>query len=352
MPLGVGCALEQEGPPAQADSAALRESPTRAAVLANAEVFVSQTGRDLVTMLKARGALPASTRLFVQGDPRPADGVGARIAYQGGARTHVVYVSDPTFEALRREHLSQVGLALMLCHEIGHHFANGEEKTEAGGSWSEGEADYFAAASCIVPAIEARIVRPDAPSPADKAQIDEGLRLRRLSPLSASGRSALLGARSLLAAVDAPMSFVQPDMSEAINALPPGSYPSPSCRMETYVAGVAGATRPTCWAPRGEGSQKCASAPDHGHGPYAYTLTEDDHILVRGDRGRTVADLQARPRHGVTMRLGGRDIQVYFDARSGTGAGLYVYVKDGHTLLAHDGVDKEIPVNCRDGVLQ
>lgn len=96
---------------------------------------------------------------------------------------------------------------------------------------------------------------------------------------------------------------------------------------------------------------RCRSLPEHGHGPFAYRIeqrTQGAFLVVQNAQTlRVVAELPAKHTEaGRLMILGGRQVRVFFDARSGTGNGVYLYRRDGMTYIAHDNVDKAIPAMC------
>ena len=61
------------------------------------------------------------------------------------------------------------------------------------------------------------------------------------------------------------------------------------------------------------------------------------------------SDLAATPKNSARATLGGQAVELLYDARSGTGAGLFVYkvLSDGRTYLKHDGQGDVVPMTCR-----
>lgn len=100
-----------------------------------------------------------------------------------------------------------------------------------------------------------------------------------------------------------------------------------------------------------ESTAKCVSYPVAGL-PFQYLVTDANEIVVLGNGFKPVARLQARARSDV-MQLEGQRIRVHFDARSGTGAGVFVYsrINDGKILLSHDGRHGAVPMACRNGAI-
>jgi hypothetical protein len=305
----------------------------------------AKLGRSIVKLLKDTGTIPNASRVIVSGDRNGNDSVSARITYEQATQTHVIHVTDKTFDALGAGTLSQAAVALMICHELGHHFANGTVRTQTGSGWSEGEADYFASSKCIVPVLAANLVPIEVPAQGDPRALQQGISMRQMGSFSSAGQSAMFAAANLLqAAATDVANFRSQDTTESTAPLTRGQYPSAQCRLDTYFAGVAASVRPACWAPR-----KCTSIEPAVPATFSYVLSGENHIIVLGDRKRVVADLQAaaRPTGGSPAILGGQPVRVFFDARSGTGNGLFVYKNAaGQALLAHDGQNRAVPLTC------
>lgn len=119
---------------------------------------------------------------------------------------------------IRHPRVTEAELLMVLCHELGHHL--GGSPTAARGGWSacEGQADYWSTQSCFL----SLLPREDA--------VQVALNLTRLYATQTSGAMPELTCRDL--------------------HRPPRThfgYPSPQCRLDTLVAGLAGEERPGCW---------------------------------------------------------------------------------------------------------
>jgi hypothetical protein len=119
---------------------------------------------------------------------------------------------------LRHPRIGEAELTLVLCHELGHHL--GGEPTAARGGWSacEGQADYWSTHGCF------QRVRPG-----DDARA-AALRLTELYATMSGGAFPSHEAKD-----------------ETVRARTWFGYPSPQCRLDTLLAGLAGRARPRCW---------------------------------------------------------------------------------------------------------
>lgn len=119
---------------------------------------------------------------------------------------------------LRHSSIGPAELTLVLCHELGHHL--GGPPTAARGGWAacEGQADYWSTLDCF-----GRL------RPTDDAR-GTALRLTELYASFSGGAFPRLDCHD----------------SARVSRTFYG-YPSPQCRLDTLVAGVAAAPRPECW---------------------------------------------------------------------------------------------------------
>lgn len=119
---------------------------------------------------------------------------------------------------LRHPQIGNAELTLVLCHELGHHL--GGAPTAARGGWSacEGQADYWSTHACFH-----RVL------PNDDAQA-AALRLTELYASMSGGAYPSRDAKD-----------------ETIRERTWYGYPSPQCRLDTLLAGLAGRPRPRCW---------------------------------------------------------------------------------------------------------
>ncbi len=148
--------------------------------------------------------------------------------------------------------LSQDGLALILCHEIGH-FLGGEPKKLRGRStkksWSsaEGQADYFATAHCIkkvfkeLPAIvhtEKSMTKNDSKSEQATRLQQEATRICK-DPVCKRVAMASHNVAKVYASIDwfsGDLSLVQKDDYTVYQTI--YNHPTPQCRLDTMVAAL------------------------------------------------------------------------------------------------------------------
>ena len=123
------------------------------------------------------------------------------------------------FGGLARFHgMTQMGFALVLCHEVGHHLG-GAPRFNHNTDWAsvEGEADYFATTECM----------------------------RHIAPTASATASQVLG--NVLADLGGER---HPRMSTPDQHIVPITYedhPAAQCRFDTYTAGQGDKARPRCW---------------------------------------------------------------------------------------------------------
>jgi len=90
----------------------------------------------------------------------------------------------------------------------------------------------------------------------------------------------------------------------------------------------------------------------HSITPYSYAVTEENKLVVRGDGG-FMMELSATNKNNTPAKLGGRDVELMYDARSGVGTEnekrLFVYklISNGNIYLKHDGSGDGIPMTCQ-----
>jgi hypothetical protein len=329
----------------------LPKPPTDEDVKTNPDRAVISVGTLLLDMLQRQGDAPASAKIVVREDPKADfnNGAAARHRYESAVSTTQIFVSPIAFQGVRNRTLSLASVALLLCHEFGHYLVDGTEITKVGEGRNEGAADYFSISKCLLPALKEKIIRPDTLPQTLDAELTRGLKFRGIRELSAVERGVIASAKSLLETSKEPVavSLEKTDRSESSTPQQSGHTATENqCRMDTYIAAVAGVHRPECWAP-----PKCSSISENNPSPFSYRVSADDKMVVRAADGRVVAELGATPKNGTSSVLDRQPVKLYFDARSGTGAGLFVYTKDGNAFLAHDGVAKNIPLTCRPEVL-
>lgn len=151
----------------------------------------------------------------------------------------------------RHPRMTRDGLVLILCHEMGH-FLGGEPKDPRQAWMSvEGQADDFATRECFPRIMAGQDHRPWARENEVPADV-----LERCEGVYPDQNRALLCARSVVAGMagllmlqetfggDVP-AYGESDPTQTLFDLP--TYPSPQCRLDTYLNAALGAPRPRCW---------------------------------------------------------------------------------------------------------
>lgn len=146
------------------------------------------------------------------------------------------------------------GVAMTLCHELGHGIGGAPMKEKSDGipSSTEGQADYFAARHCL-----RRIFKHLAPSApiqapsAYTASLCEGQFQTAQDLINCHrGFQVLEVQRIFLKGIPggADTFYETPDTTvvQAIDASPT-YYPAPQCRLDTMIAGILQRERPRCW---------------------------------------------------------------------------------------------------------
>jgi hypothetical protein len=135
------------------------------------------------------------------------------------------------------------GLALVICHENGHHMGGAPKKADHVWATNEGGADYFAGLKCL----RRFFAEDDNASIIAKSQIDPVAKERCESQFT-NRKDQLLCLRSSLAGTSVallfmdlrrestPPSFGTPD-SSVVTEMYDG-HPMTQCRMDTYLAGA------------------------------------------------------------------------------------------------------------------
>jgi hypothetical protein len=147
---------------------------------------------------------------------------------------------------MRNPHLNSDGMALILCHELGH-FLGGEPKKLRGSStkksWSsaEGQADYYATAVCL----KKYFKHPNQKSAfmgeeANRAQrVLKEIKQICKSPLCKRIASASMNVAEVYAQIDfysQDLSLVEPDTNIVYYTV--FGHPNPQCRLDTMVNGL------------------------------------------------------------------------------------------------------------------
>lgn len=148
--------------------------------------------------------------------------------------------------------LTQDGLALILCHEVGH-FLGGEPKKLRGRStkksWSsaEGQADYFATANCIKKVFKAlpQIAHSEKSMTTNDNKSEQAIRLNQETtrickdPICKRVAMASHNVAEVYASIDwfsGNLSLVQKDDYTVYQTI--YNHPNPQCRLDTMVAAL------------------------------------------------------------------------------------------------------------------
>ncbi len=167
------------------------------------------------------------------------DGDDWIIAFYGGLGKHNLMTED--------------GLRLIVCHELGHHLGGYPYKLYDDGSerWAavEGQADYFATNECLKNVFNDSERNEMAVSkfpPSIKKQVNEVCDDNLCKRIAAASLSVISVFNSIRPE-QIKFSFNTPDpyIAEEINR----EHPSLQCRLDTMLAGILDGPRPRCWFP-------------------------------------------------------------------------------------------------------
>jgi hypothetical protein len=149
--------------------------------------------------------------------------------------------------------MSMDGYAIVACHEVGHILGGAPQQKKALDKWSsvEGQADYFATNQCMWK--YAKSLRPndlirdfdrDFIARCDtiyKNDLEKTLGCLRIL----SGIQAMVEYFNRTAAKDNQVSIYAHDPTQVTGTIQ--KYPSPQCRVDTWMAGLFNQPRPRCW---------------------------------------------------------------------------------------------------------
>lgn len=147
---------------------------------------------------------------------------------------------------LRHHELTLDGLALVICHEIGHAYGGKPERRAPLFKASvEGQSDYYGTKECL-PKILAEL-QPST-TLQQTSHLKEICKLHAAPSYCERALTAGQSAANLLASLkdQAYPSYDTPDQSKVRRTLR-GFPNSVQCRLDTFLAGVIGLVRPSCW---------------------------------------------------------------------------------------------------------
>ncbi|MDC0980249.1 hypothetical protein OAQ84_00790 [Bdellovibrionales bacterium] len=139
------------------------------------------------------------------------------------------------------------GVALVICHELGHAFAQGPRKID--GFPMEGEADFYATSSCIRRVF--KFLAAESPAHEKDLSVAEVCKRdgvtdpvcpRILEAIKSSFVIEILYSEKVQTYLNAEDKSKVSFMDTSLRF-----YPPPQCRVETLIAGTLGRERPACW---------------------------------------------------------------------------------------------------------
>lgn len=147
---------------------------------------------------------------------------------------------------IRHPLISKDGIALVLCHEIGHHLA-GKPKHRM--YWvfpmfasAEGQADYFATLKCLrtyfrlMPQEQERVDLPDEVVARCEDQFADNIKRDSCIRSNMAGLTMANVLNSLKKEPLPNLGFINPDQTEVRRTF--RKHPNPQCRLDTYYAGT------------------------------------------------------------------------------------------------------------------
>jgi len=181
--------------------------------------------------IKARGARLVVRRLWTN------DTVNASAQRVGND-----YVLNMYGGLARHASVTQDGMALVVCHEMGHHIG-GAPKYDGGSDWAsnEGQSDYFANLKCLRRMFAGRaadeFTRGKGDDTGPRAACEAAWQSTADRDLCVRGAMAGMSVSSLLAELggDPMPRFDTPDPEEVAETR--DYHPAAQCRLDTYVAG-------------------------------------------------------------------------------------------------------------------
>lgn len=146
-------------------------------------------------------------------------------------------------------------LALMICHEVGHHKGGAPFFTDSEGrlSWASGEgaADYYSVKSCFLKVSDFLPHFTLKAEDEGQKQIRELCRHQRPLSLDLCLRSILAGLRTAQLQWKQLSEVQEAPRVESFELRFPErtlvDYPSPQCRLDTFIASALFIERPRCW---------------------------------------------------------------------------------------------------------
>lgn len=146
-------------------------------------------------------------------------------------------------------------VAWVACHELAHLLGGSPRQTIQNASWAtvEGQSDFYASTRCLkeyfaeernVPVVAGMTI-----DPVVQARCESAYRIaedQAICERVATAGAAFMNSLRALTPGSKPLSFATPDRTR-VSATLINQYPSEQCRLDTVLAGAAGAARPRCW---------------------------------------------------------------------------------------------------------
>ncbi len=170
-----------------------------------------------------------------------------RILWDNATVNAVAYESGKTWNVdiygglVKYPLLTEDAIAVVICHEVGHHLAGYYFKSSFGWASAEGESDYFSTQKCAKAIFEKHQYESKLMESAVEAKITE--RCNTLATTSAQTCARLHRASLILADILAQLGGrrAMPDMDtpnpKAVRKTN-GNHPEAQCRLDTFLAGI------------------------------------------------------------------------------------------------------------------
>lgn len=203
---------------------------------------------EIYTPKLAEGEIILFNNIAYEGQPDWLDYDIFRAAYHYGADiegndVHFIWIFGGVINA---NFMTVDGLALLMCHELGHGFGGAPFKK--GGSTTEGQSDYYSTGSCLDQFMDAWPIEHTIESDYSDFEVpvlelcDYNLRcLRKMRAIETRVADFSQNEQTQTSLLDRDETIV--DRVEIDDWF----YPSQQCRIDTYVAGALGLPRPSCW---------------------------------------------------------------------------------------------------------
>ncbi|HEX7673942.1 MAG TPA: hypothetical protein VF412_07220 [Bdellovibrio sp.] len=173
--------------------------------------------------------------------------------FGGGSVDQNIFSISIGADIMKLKAMNSDATAFILCHEMGHLLGGEPRKTTSTWASTEGQADYFAATSCLrrifslpeMASTERSYIDPRITALCEQSQ-KEATEVAMCSRIMAAGQSLFA---AIYFFIDVPQ-MIHPDLGTPEKPLGPDqnvNYPTLQCRLDTVVAGAQLLERPACW---------------------------------------------------------------------------------------------------------